>query len=612
MNNILTAYIVALGIAAALPSSAHAQADPSKFATEQTLYVDANRANANDDNLGTTPNAPLKTISAAVAKATEKGTRILIAPGQYREYIVVKPGDNALVFEPSAKGDVVVSGSDVFSGWKAVEGGVFTHEWPNAWGLGTENGWWGSTAYNRRREMIFVNGARMTQRCDDAGNAVPSTELKPGEFTVADASDATPGTLWLRPPAGTDVNKASIEVAVRGFDRSLINESRPLMYVEKHSNVSMRGLTFQHCANSIKFAPALNFFGTYPGRYEDLPENVLIEDCAFVENNAIGMEVSNYRNVTVRRSRFNQNGARGGGSVQLGVEADRAPVGARNFLYEDCQFNENNWRMVGTWGDMNDSAGYKMFGYNIDSYRFVRCQFNRNLANGFWQDYGGSNVTLDHCIAEENRGGGAGGYGVLNEMTRGPFTVRDSVIRNNGNSGFISSGAPNVTLERNAIYYNRKDVMFNGQRLYGHEIRINSDTQRDSADFDFSLKGWKLTGNLIASFGMPIGRGGIFEIGGEKFPNGRTPAEEFAQEVESDYNTFSKDPKEQDYFPGKNILYSFKSAGGSPDIDLATWQKQKNVHGFQDTHSKFTYPPNLSAIKDPTQSNTSGYAMNIQ
>lgn len=575
---------------------------PDEKAAARTVHVDTAHPAADDQGDGADPARPLRTISAAVAKAGGSPARILIQPGVYREYVRIGGGSQLLVLEAAKLGTVILSGSDIMTGW-ARDGAVLRHDWPHAWGLGTENAWWGSTAYNRRREMVFCNGRALRQVCTDAGAAVPADQLKEWEFTVADAANGSPGTIWMRPGQGFDPVSAQVEVAVRGCDPAYLNASRPLLEVHERSNVVLRGLIVQHVANYIKFGPAISFAGGYPGSADRLPAGVLVEDCLVRLNNGIGMEISNYREVLVRRSQFVENGERGAGSIQVGTEPEKrvgVAVAPRNFRFEDCMFDGNNWRMVGTWGDMNDAAGFKMFGQNIDSYTFLRCTFNRNLANGFWQDYGGSNVVLDRCLVEENRGGQAGGYGVLNEMTRGPFTIIRSVIRRNGNSGLISSGAPGVKLLDSHLYHNGQDIQHAGQRLYGHEIKINSDTQRDSADFVFGLQGWTITGCTLASYGNPVGKGSIFAIGGNAFPSGRSPSAEFAFEVTADCNTYSKDDQERDYFPGRKVMFSLTGNANVPDLELAQWQAVANRHGRQDGSSRFVYPLDLSGIADPT------------
>jgi hypothetical protein len=363
-------------------------------------------------------------------------------------------------------------------------------------------------------------------------------------------------------------------------------------------------LVIKRAANYMKFGAALEIAGPDEASGADgLPQNVLIDRVTVIENNAIGMEVSNYRNVTVSDSVFNDNGERGAGMVQVGAERRKDPKAAiapRNYLWRDCQFNHNNWRMAGTWGDMNDSAGFKAFGQSSDKVTFLRCQFSHNQANGYWQDYFGSNVVLDHCLVEHNRGTGAGGYGILSEMTRGPFTVRNSVIRNNTNVGIISSGAPDVHIENNALYYNNFNPE-SANNYFCQEIRINSDAGRDSADFKSGLQGWKLTGNILASLGGEIGgkivAGQILEINGADFPSGLSPQAEFAHNIVSDRNIWSKNIADPN---GDKYLYSPDAKDKQPDINLEEWRTRENLHGKQDLNSKFVYPIDLSKVKDPT------------
>ncbi len=590
----------------ALSSSGFAQAKIDEDKVAQTFYVSPS---GKDGNAGTLA-APFGSIQKAVDAAGTSNTKIILADGVYRRYVEVKRGDNLLVIEAQHPSKAIISGADLMTGWKESDTpGVFEREWTPKWGLSSENGWWGSTALNRRREMVYVNDARLEQRVDDKGGPVAATDLKAGQFSINEDESK----VLVRPPAGVYLNAAKVEMPVRGYDTGFYPQtqawSRPLFKVEHHSNIVLRGLVIERDANAMKFGAALHIEGDQTAKSADeLPQNVLIERCLVTQNNAIGMEINNYRQVTVRDSRFNDNGERGAGMVQVGAEQNADPkaktFAPRAYLFEDCQFNDNNWRMNGTWGDMNDSAGFKAFGQCANGLTFVRCQFNRNLANGFWQDYAGSNTVLDHCLLEQNSGTGAGGYGVLSEMTRGPITIQNSVIRNNTNAGFISSGAPNVTIQDSFLSGNNFTPGKN-DNYWCHEVRMNSDTGRGSGDFEFSLKGWKLLRNTFQSRGGDIdGKpviGYLFQIGGDKFPDGLTPAAEFAKYLTSEGNTFSKNPTDHANGTGFKILYSLDASDDKPNISLEQWQMQSNTNGKQDQISKFVFPLDLSGVKDPTE-----------
>lgn len=590
-----------------MPYDVPPKIDESKIV--QTFYV----APTGKDSAAGTLAAPFGTIQKAVDASGSKATKIVLADGTYRNYIEVKKGDNLLIFEAKNTGKAIISGADIVKDWKALAENekVFAREWKEKWGLNTENSWWGSTPYNRRREMVYLNEDRLVQRVNEKGDAVAPGELKAGEFTI----DESANRVLVRPPSGVDLNKSTVEMSMRGRDTSFYPQtqaySRPLFKIDHHSNIVLRGLVVKRGAQAMKFGAALHMEGSQEVRSAaELPENVLVDRCTVIDNNAIGMEINNYRNVTVRNSVFNDNGERGAGMLQVGAEQNADPktrtFAPRNYLFTNCRFNDNNWRMAGTWGDMNDSAGFKAFGQCANGLTFIRCQFNGNIANGFWQDYAGSNTFFDRCIAENNSGTGAGGYGMLSEMTRGPITIINSVIRNNTNAGFISSGAPNVTIQNSFLYGNNFTPGANNN-YNCQEIRVNSDTGRGGGDFDFGLKGWKLIGNTFQSRGGDLdGKpvlGQIFQFGGDKFPDGLSPAAQFAKYVVSENNTFSKNPTDHANGTGFKIWYSptLEAKEGKPNITLEEWQKQPNANGKQDQKSKFVWPLDLSKTLDPTK-----------
>ena len=590
-----------------MPYAAPPKIDESKIV--QTFYV----APTGKGSAAGTLLAPFGTIQKAVNAAGSKATKIVLADGTYRDYVEVARGDNLLVFEAKNIGKAIVSGADIVKGWKALADTpkVFSREWKEKWGLNTENSWWGSTPFNRRREMVYLNEDRLLQRVNAKGDAVAANELKPGEFTI----DESANRVLVRPPSGVDLNKSTVEMSMRGRDTSFYAQvqawSRPLFKVDHHSNLVLRGIVVKRGAQAMKFGAALHIEGSQESRSgAELPENVFVDRCTVIDNNAIGMEINNYRNVTVRNSDFNDNGERGAGMIQVGAEENADPktrtFAPRNYLFTNCRFNDNNWRMAGTWGDMNDSAGFKSFGHGGNGLTFIKCQFNGNIANGFWQDYAGSNTFLDRCIAENNSGTSAGGYGVLSEMTRGAITVLNSVIRNNTNAGFISGGSPDVVIQNSVLYGNNFDAA-RKDNYWCQEIRMNSDVNRGGGDFSFSLKGWKLVGNTFQSRGgdsdgKPV-LGQIFQIGGEKFPDGLSPAAHFAKYVISENNTFSKNPTDHANGTGFNILYSMTAEPkeGKPNVTLEQWQKQSGANGKQDQMSKFVWPLDLSQTPDPTK-----------
>ena len=222
--------VVALGTRSALGQVTGAQIDESKV--QVFLYVDQSNPAAGDSNAGTS-GSPLKTISAAVTRASQTagGTKISIGPGVYRESISLAKfnlyNPSPLILQASSSpGSVVVSGSLVWTGWALQKNGTYTHSWPYSWGnAAIPEGWPTLATIVLRREMIFVNGQPLRQ-------VLNQSSLLPGTFFVVDGK-----TITIYPPAGTQMSSAQVEVATRP---ALLSRPNGI------SNLVLRGLVFQH------------------------------------------------------------------------------------------------------------------------------------------------------------------------------------------------------------------------------------------------------------------------------------------------------------------------------------------------------------------------------
>jgi hypothetical protein len=270
----LLAFLVlasAASVSGAPPAAAPVQIDETKVA--QTFYVSPAGSDANAGDKA----KPFGTIQKAVDAAAGKATKIILQDGVYRRYVEVGKGDNLLMFEAQNPGKAIISGADVLAGWKqTATPQVWSREWTNKWGLNTENAWWGSTALNRRREMLWVNDERWTQRVTEKGGPVAPADLKPREFTI----DEDSSQVLLHAPAGLDLSTARVEMALRGHDTNYYAQtqaySRPLFKVSDHSNLVLRGLVITRVANAMKFGAALHIEGDQTLKSAaELPKNVL-------------------------------------------------------------------------------------------------------------------------------------------------------------------------------------------------------------------------------------------------------------------------------------------------------------------------------------------------
>ncbi len=393
---------------------------PPPVAFDQTLIVDLAHPNANDANPGT-DDRPLKTIAKAADIAMQNNvrkmsTRIVIAPGIYREAIAIQPKtsltDAPMQFEAKQPGTATIAGSDVWAGWQRVgTTNTYTHPWPYKWGVVPyPQGWEGNVVLQpivRRREMIFINGQALTQ-------VVSAGELKEGTFFVSEQT----ATVSLMPPPQVAVETATVEVAVRPG----------LLFVEGAQNLTVRGLHFVH-GNSPVGDTAVIFSDC---------SNVLVEDCGFFWNNWSGMTFMSggahlSQSVTARRTVANYNGA-------IGLEASRV----KNLLYEDNETSYNNWR--GALGGLLSwsNAGVKHLFIHGGVYRRHRAVNNR--APGMWFDTDCANIAIDTAFCSHNH------IGMFIEASEGPTSVRNSTICNSTSDNIFTEGGDNVTLQGNIIY----------------------------------------------------------------------------------------------------------------------------------------------------------------
>lgn len=426
----------------------------------QILYVNNQHPQASDQNPGT-EELPLKTINKAAGIARQNqagniGTKILIYPGTYRERIDLSargPTDKdvPIIFEGKEKGRAIVSGSNVWNGWKRrKDTDVYTHPWPYKWGLAPyPPRWEGSVVLApivRRREMIFVNGKLLNQ-------VLSLKELQAGSFYVSEEEKIV--YIWISP--GTDITDSAIEVAVRSG----------LFYASEKRNFVLRGLVFQHDNTPVQ-GSAVTFTGSL---------NVLVEDCEFLWNNWGGLGVMASRDVIARRNVANHQG--GAGMTAWKV---------KNLVFEDNETSYNNWR--GAKGGFTGwaVAGLKHLRIHHGIYR--RHKAIGNQTRGFWLDFDNANIVVEGAYWCNNLTNG-----VFVEASQGPIMIKDSTIcQNQRGPGVLTTNSSDVTLENNIIYGNGRS-----------QIRVTGDVERGVSDWEtgkqrlLKVEHWTLRDNVIAA-----------------------------------------------------------------------------------------------------------------
>ena len=563
---------------------AHA-ADP-ELHYDRTLYAaPASTGDASGRNEGN----PMR-LEQALAALGNIPTRIVLLDGSYRGQYAVGAGTNALALEALHAGRAVITGSDPVTNWVALDGGAYAFPWAQRWGLNREQFFFPGerTRFNQRRELLFVEGTRLTQRVDEAraGAAIPTAELKPGEFTVDEAA----GQMRFKPPATVSMGPGTrLEVGVRGYGDGLYpNDGSKLLAIKQRSNVLIRGLVFQHSVNFVKANAALEIEGERVADPAAWTSGIVIDRCAFNQNNGIGLLIGGgIRDIVIRHTTMNDNGSRGGGSGLV-----------RNLLLEDCEFSRNGWRFA-PWLVGHDNAGWKHYdgGFSdgwkawylarSEAITVRRCRFSANQGVGYWSDYGATDQRIESCLFENSRHAG-----LMIEITPGPVTVTDSVFRRLGQhdnkdwpeAAVLIVGSPRVAFDR-CTFFDNGPAAGSGGPIFN----LVNDTRRAEPESDSTVRDFQLVHSTVQA-----SRPGTFLFRAGTWNNAAHARKTFAETAVMDHNTyFNANRSAWSYEKGELAFMSAKIFGdwkdAFPDLTFTEWQAfTPNLHGRQDQHSTWT------------------------
>ncbi|MGI8771306.1 MAG: right-handed parallel beta-helix repeat-containing protein [Acidobacteriaceae bacterium] len=379
-----------------------------------TIYVDATAGS--DSNPGTQA-LPLKTVSAGTSFAVRNnvqgiGTKVIVNPGVYREYVNVVAnyrGTSAPITIQAAQfGTAIVAGSDVFTNWYqgTNNSAIYTHSWTYGFGNCPISSGYPQTMKPilRRREMVFVNGIPLTQ-------VMALSQMLAGTFYVDETSQQI--QIWPRP--GTDMNTALVEVAVRS----------DTFNISRQGNIVVRGMTFEHAASCIDKS----------GVNVNSANNVLIDSIQANWNNQGGFHVSSSTNVTVQNSAASHNGSNGFGGYR-----------SKQVLFQFDEADYNNWRGAqAAFYDyyMGGMKFFNMHGATVDQF----FAYN-NQGQGLWFDTDNRQIVA--------QGSFLSGNWVANlqvELNAGPIAVLNNTLCY-GQVGVNLVNASNITFSGNTFYNN--------------------------------------------------------------------------------------------------------------------------------------------------------------
>jgi Ricin-type beta-trefoil lectin domain-like/Right handed beta helix region len=395
-----------------------------------TLHLDPQSSKASDSNDGSEA-APKKTIvgalnSAAPLREQGRKVRILFYPGVYRDYLISGGGqdgetppwpfwnlpiaDTELVLEAKEPGRAIISGADVWTGWRNLGNGRWAREWPFDWGAPRAGQTLGGgpviSETAARRELVSVDGRRLTQ-------VLREQDLRPGAFRVDEAANQ----IVIAAEGSADLNASTVEVGVR---------SR-LFYVWNRGHITLRGLVFTHSVDRF-FEHAVAFQVGQGGTCSD----VVLDNVRIVGNGQGGFE-SYCNKVEMRNNVVSDNGYAG----IIGAYAS-------GWRLDGNTTDGNGWRSWAGGYKGWATAGVKVL--VMQDFVARRHRAVGNLATGFWLDTQNSDVLLEDSVIANNLWDG-----LFLEASAGPFAVRNNLICGNGLSDVLLGAVAKVTLEGNRI-----------------------------------------------------------------------------------------------------------------------------------------------------------------
>ena len=380
---------------------------------ESTAVLYVNGETGSDTNPGT-ERAPFATVKKGVESITAPGTKLIIAPGVYKENSINLNTSGTelqpVIIEAEKPGETIITASEPLDGLQQTNS-LFVYE--NDWNY--DYPFRSDTPGNEiigRSDFIIVDG-------EPVAPVLSRKELKNNSYYI----DRDAGKIYLK--IMKELGRFEVERALPGENGS----GAYILDTNSNDYVVLRGLTFTNCASLIWDKSMVQM-----GK----PQHILVEDCSFNNSGTAGLGFEHGSNdrtvedVLIRRCSFDNDAVSG---ISAGFRS-------MNFVVEDCEFTSIGKRI--DWGkyDSADPATTKMMVCKNVTWR--GCYFKNNISNDLWFDNYNWNIDVDNCGFFDNQSGIA----VHIEIDVPGVRVHNSVL----DGGVRFASAEGAILDNNIIF----------------------------------------------------------------------------------------------------------------------------------------------------------------
>jgi len=414
-------------------------------------HVDPSSPAAQDSADGSAQQ-PYRSLSYAM-KQMRPGDTLNIAPGVYRDALIfpdIAWSGAPTVIQPASSGEVLIKGSDVVTGWEAVQRGLFVRrEW------------------NVNSQQVFVDGIALQQIGGTILGGYPEKAGHPMQKLHAAQGGIWPGRVAGGVEQMTDnsfyydaaAQRLYLKVPHAALDGHVVEASvrAHLVFGKGVQNVTLKKLRFQHAnTTAVNQTGAVHLWQSSRNVLEEL-------DVSYADG--AGFDITGDENI-IRNSKANYCG-------QLGMK-----VRGRANRLTGNETSFNNTRGFNKWWE---AGGAKFVGEG--GLRDSEVSGHRALGNrgdGIWFDWMNSNNRVHDNVSAYNAG-----FGIHYEASRQGYIYNNYVFGNRQRGIYLPHSSESV-------------VAYNLVANNGYEGIAVIDEGRSRDKPELAPRANRVLGNIIA------------------------------------------------------------------------------------------------------------------